>query len=157
MVHRNESFAISSAVTLAPRDCLMYKPVLTYINGRYSSWTQDLNWTYVRHSKDLMEVSWTSFVPSTYFLCPGGYERITLLIHSDIQSYHSEMKSVLTNDDFLVGFLDSFDHFHPNFSLHWLDVKASSKIILIRVQNCYSQRSCCTNWILPQPIIKQCL
>ena len=33
---------------------------------------QDVNWMYVRHSEDVLEVFWTSYVRSMYFLCLRG-------------------------------------------------------------------------------------
>ena len=35
-------------------------------------WTQDVDWTYIRRSKDVLDVSWTSYVRSIYALCPAG-------------------------------------------------------------------------------------
>ena len=32
-------------------------------------WTQDLNWTYIRRSEDVLGVFWTSYVRSIYVLC----------------------------------------------------------------------------------------
>ena len=34
-----------------------------------TSWTQDTNWTYIRHSEHIKDVFWTSFVRSIYVLC----------------------------------------------------------------------------------------
>ena len=39
-------------------------------------WTQDVNWTYVRHSEDVLHVFWTSYVRSIYVLCPGVIKRV---------------------------------------------------------------------------------
>ena len=34
--------------------------------------TQDVNWTYIRHSEDVLDVFWTSYVRSIYGLCLLG-------------------------------------------------------------------------------------
>ena len=36
----------------------------------YSPWTQDVNWMYIRRSKDVQDIFWTSYIRSTYVLCP---------------------------------------------------------------------------------------
>ena len=36
-------------------------------------WTQDVNWTYIRFSKDVQDIFWTSSVRSIYVLCPGDF------------------------------------------------------------------------------------
>ena len=45
-------------------------------SGAHSSqctpWTQDVNWTQIRHLEDILDVFWTSYVRSVYALCPGG-------------------------------------------------------------------------------------
>ena len=38
-----------------------------------SPWTQDVNWKYIRHSEDVQDVFWTSYVRSVYVLCLRGY------------------------------------------------------------------------------------
>ena len=35
--------------------------------------TQDVNWTYIRRSEDVLDVFWTSYVRSVYVLCLLGY------------------------------------------------------------------------------------
>ena len=52
-----------------------------------SPWTQDVNWTYKRRSKDVQDVFWTSYVLSVYTLCRGGYSPIAeqCLIRVDIK------------------------------------------------------------------------
>ena len=35
-------------------------------------WTQEVNWRSIRRSEDALNVFWTSYVRSIYFLCPGG-------------------------------------------------------------------------------------
>ena len=48
---------------------------------RFEPWTfispktQGVKRTYIRHSKDVLDVFWTSYVRSIYVLCPGDYER----------------------------------------------------------------------------------
>ena len=38
-----------------------------------TSWSQDVNWMYVRRSEeDIQDVFWTSYLLSIYVLCPGG-------------------------------------------------------------------------------------
>ena len=32
-------------------------------------WTQDVNWTYIRRSEDVLDVCWTSYIRSIYVLC----------------------------------------------------------------------------------------
>ena len=39
-----------------------------------TSWTQDVNWTYIRRSQDVHDVFWTSYVHSIYALCPVGID-----------------------------------------------------------------------------------
>ena len=39
---------------------------------RLSSWTQDVNWTLMKRSEDVLYVFWTSYVRSIYVLYPGG-------------------------------------------------------------------------------------
>ena len=34
-------------------------------------WTQNVNWTYMRSSKDVLDIFWTSYVRSIYVLCSG--------------------------------------------------------------------------------------
>ena len=36
--------------------------------------TQDVNWTYIRRSEDVLDVFWTSYVRSIYVLCLRGIE-----------------------------------------------------------------------------------
>ena len=36
------------------------------------TWTQDVNWAYIKRSEDLKDVFWTSWVCSIYVLCPEG-------------------------------------------------------------------------------------
>ena len=40
--------------------------------GKYAGWTQDLNWTYIRRSEDLLNILCTYYVRSIYVLCSGG-------------------------------------------------------------------------------------
>ena len=35
-------------------------------------WIQDVNWTYIRRSKDVLDVLWRSYARSIYILCLGG-------------------------------------------------------------------------------------
>ena len=35
-------------------------------------WTQDLSWTYIRCSEDVLDVLWTSYVRSICVICSGG-------------------------------------------------------------------------------------
>ena len=35
-------------------------------------WTQDVNWTNTRHSEDVLNLLWTSYVRSIYVRCPVG-------------------------------------------------------------------------------------
>ena len=37
-----------------------------------SPWTQEVNWTYIRRSEDVLDALWTFYVRSIYVLCPGG-------------------------------------------------------------------------------------
>ena len=53
-------------------------------------WAQDVNWTYVRLSEDVLDIFWTSYIHSIYVLCPGGmiviiilYQPESFVIHSD--------------------------------------------------------------------------
>ena len=45
----------------------------------YTPWAQDVNWTYIRRSEDILEVFWTSYVRSIYVLCSGGKKLIDSL------------------------------------------------------------------------------
>ena len=38
---------------------------------RYTYWTQDVNWTYIRRSGDVVNAFWTSYIRSIYVLCLG--------------------------------------------------------------------------------------
>ena len=38
---------------------------------RYTYWTQDVNWTYIRRSEDVVNAFWTSYIRSIYVLCLG--------------------------------------------------------------------------------------
>ena len=38
----------------------------------YTLWAQEVNWTYIRRSEDVLDVFLTSYVHSIYVLCPGG-------------------------------------------------------------------------------------
>ena len=40
--------------------------------------TQDVNWTYIRRSEDVLDVFWTSYVRSIYVLCLWGKEETSL-------------------------------------------------------------------------------
>ena len=35
-------------------------------------WPQDVNWTYLKRSEDVLNIFWTSYVRSVYVLCLGG-------------------------------------------------------------------------------------
>ena len=37
----------------------------------FTTWTQDINWTYIRHSENVLDVFCTSYILSSYVLCPG--------------------------------------------------------------------------------------
>ena len=45
----------------------------------YTPWAQDVNWTYIRRSEDILEVFWASYVRSIYVLCSGGKKLIDSL------------------------------------------------------------------------------
>ena len=50
---------------------IKWKRFFNFRNSSHYTWTQDVNWTYIRHSDDLQEVFWTSYVRWIYVLCPG--------------------------------------------------------------------------------------
>ena len=50
--------------------------------------TQDVNWTYIWRSEDVLDVFWTSYAPSIYGLCLWGFFKAT----SEYRNTH--MKSI---------------------------------------------------------------
>lgn len=45
-----------------------------------SLWTQNVNWTSMRHSEDIKDVFWTPYARSVYLLCPGWEKK-----HPDVR------------------------------------------------------------------------
>ena len=43
-------------------------------------WTQDVNWTYIRRSEDVLDFFWTSYVRLIYVLCPGGEQTLSKVL-----------------------------------------------------------------------------
>ena len=50
-------------------------------------WTQDLNWTYMRYLEYVQDVSWTSYIRSIYFMCPGGTFNFFVLVFLEHLGY----------------------------------------------------------------------
>ena len=38
----------------------------------FTPWTEDVNWTYVRRSEEILDLFWSSYTLSIYVLCTGG-------------------------------------------------------------------------------------
>ena len=51
-----------------------------------TQWTQDVNWTYIRRSEDLHDVSWKSYAHSIYTLYPGSHDLKTWFLFPLLQN-----------------------------------------------------------------------
>ena len=66
-----------------------FSPILLkFVIG--TPWTQDVNWTYIRRSEDVLDVSWKSYVCSIYVLCLLGSQLLNfILLYCSHLSYTS--------------------------------------------------------------------
>lgn len=44
-------------------------------------WTQDINWTDIRRSKDVRDIFWTSHERSVFVLCPGSSQKLLVMVY----------------------------------------------------------------------------
>ena len=49
-----------------------YQICIISIHKGITLWAQDVNWTYIRHSKEVQDVFWTLYVHSICVMCLGG-------------------------------------------------------------------------------------
>ena len=63
---------VSAKWSVIPWQILNIFCLIFFLFEHYFPWTQAVNWTYVRRSKHVLHVFWTSYVRSIYVLYPKG-------------------------------------------------------------------------------------
>ena len=63
-----ETFRFRNLLFILGAACICYTRKTVTISN---PWTKDVNWTYIRSWQEVLDLFWTSYVRSTYVLCPG--------------------------------------------------------------------------------------
>ena len=104
--------------------------------------TQDLNWTYIRHSEDVQDVFWTSYVRSIYVLFLGGSVWINLTLKrlrgvKMIPPLEDFSENVSTKDRVKPCFSVNFNIIISHISFHWNSSSRSEDVKTLSVNNIF--------------------
>ena len=85
-------------VGLVDQFCFAHEYRLTskWFTRYITRWRQDVNWTYIRRSEDILDIFWMPYIRSICVLCPGGNKYIIdQTLYNVPPQFHVIMRHIL--------------------------------------------------------------